>query len=338
MTNRTVFVTGGAGYIGSHACKSLAAAGFLPVTYDSLVHGHRSAVKWGPLEVGDTRDAAKLEQVMRRYRPCAVLHFAAFAYVGESVVNPAKYYDNNVGGTLSLLRAMRVCAVDMMVFSSTCATYGVPEQQPITESALQHPINPYGASKLMVERVLRDYGVAYGLRTATLRYFNACGADPDAEIGEDHEPETHLIPRGLMAACAAIPKLDVFGTDYPTPDGTCIRDYIHVSDLAAGHVQALNYLLDGRETIALNLGTGQGVSVREIVASLERVTGKAVPVHFGPRRAGDPAVLLADPSRARRVLGFSPRFSGIDQMIATAWRWHRRDRANKPEKVACEES
>src|SRR5215813_14835896 len=257
MTRVVVLVTGGAGYIGSHACKALALAGHHPVAYDNLIHGHRNAVRWGPLEVGDIRDRAGLEQTLRRHRADAVMHFAGFAYVGESVSDPGKYYENNVAGTLSLLEAMRNCNVGCIIFSSSCATYGIPEHQPIHELIPQQPINPYGMSKFMVERILADYGAAYGLRFALLRYFNACGADPQGEIGENHDPETHLIPRGLMAATGAIPGLDVFGTDYPTPDGTCIRDFVHVCDLASGHVQALDYLLAGVASSPFNLGYGR---------------------------------------------------------------------------------
>lgn len=323
MSDKTVLVTGGAGYIGSHVCKALAEAGFIPVTYDNLMHGHKGAVKWGPLEIGDIRDTIRVQDVLLRHVPSAVLHFAAFSCVGESVLDPAKYYRNNIVGTLSLLDAMRACQIRLVVFSSTCATYGIPERQPITELTAQQPVNPYGMSKFAIERILTDYTSAYGLKAVMLRYFNACGADPDGETGEDHDPETHLIPRGLMAAAGLIPSLDLFGTDYPTPDGTCIRDYIHVTDLAQGHVQALNYLLEGGDTIGLNLATGKGVSVREIIHSLERVTGRPIPVNEAPRRAGDPPVLLADSSRAGDVLGFIPRFTSIDSIIGTAWEWHR---------------
>jgi UDP-arabinose 4-epimerase len=322
MSGAVVLVTGGAGYIGSHACKALAASGHRPIAFDNLVFGHRSAVRWGPLEVGDIRVRAHLEQALRRHRPDAVMHFAGFAYVGESVVDPAKYYENNVAGTLSLLDAMRACGVERIVFSSSCATYGIPERQPIDESAEQRPINPYGTSKLMVERMLFDYSSAYRMRCVVLRYFNACGADPEGEIGEDHQPETHLVPRGLMAATGMIPALELFGTDYDTPDGTCIRDFIHVSDLATGHVQALDYLFSGGESVALNLGTGRGVSVREVIAAIERVSGRTLAVKETARRPGDPAVLLADPSKARAILGFAPVFTDIDAMVATAWRWH----------------
>ena len=320
----TILVTGGAGYVGSHACKALAAAGHTPVVYDNLCRGHREFARWGPLEVGDLGEAAKLDAVFARHRIDAVMHFAALAYVGESVEQPALYYRNNVGGTLELLEAMRRAGVKLLVFSSTCATYGVPERMPITEDLPQQPINPYGASKLMIERVLRDYEPAYGLRSVALRYFNAAGCDPDGEVGEDHEPETHLIPRVLMAADGMLPRIDVFGTDYPTPDGTCLRDYIHVADLADGHVRALDYLQRGGASSAVNLGTGRAFSVREVIAAAERVTGRRIPVHEGPRRAGDPPVLVADATRARTLLGFAPRFTEIEPIVETAWRWHKR--------------
>ncbi|MDJ0929067.1 MAG: UDP-glucose 4-epimerase GalE [Gammaproteobacteria bacterium] len=321
-----ILVTGGAGYIGSHACKTLAANGFEPVSFDNLVYGHRDAVKWGPLEEGDITDRERISEVLGRYKPVAVMHFAAYAYVGESVQDPAKYYANNVGGSLTLLAAMRNAGINKIVFSSSCATYGVPEHVPIVETEKQAPINPYGMTKLIVENVLRDYGTAYGLRSASLRYFNACGADPDAEIGEDHDPETHLIPRAMMAVSGEIPELDLFGTDYDTPDGTCIRDYVHVTDLADAHVKALQRLLDGGQTFGLNLGTGSGFSVREVIAAVERVSERKVPVNEQPRRAGDPPVLVADVAQAKRVLDFEARFTDIDEIVNTAWNWHQRPR------------
>jgi UDP-arabinose 4-epimerase len=321
-----ILVTGGAGYVGSHACKALAAAGYTPVAYDNLGRGHRELVRWGPLEVGDLADRARLDEVFARHRPEAVMHFAAFAYVGESVQDPALYYRNNVGGTLELVEATRRAGVDSFVFSSTCSTYGVPERMPIDEDTPQRPINPYGATKLAIERMLADYGAAYGLRSASLRYFNAAGCDPDGETGELHEPETHIIPRVLMAATGAIEQVEVFGTDYPTPDGTCLRDYIHVADLARGHLQALDYLKRGGATIAVNLGTGRGFSVREVIAAAEHVTGRRIPVREAPRRPGDPPVLVADPARARARLGFAPRYTELAPIVATAWRWHTRQR------------
>ncbi|MDS4068180.1 MAG: UDP-glucose 4-epimerase GalE [Candidatus Competibacter sp.] len=318
---KSILVTGGAGYIGSHACKALARAGYLPVVYDNLVYGHEWAVKWGPLERGDLLDGTRLAEVIARYRPAAVIHFAAYAYVGESVSDPAKYYGNNVGGTLSLLAALRAGGVERLVFSSTCATYGVPERLPIDESHPQRPVNPYGHSKWMIEQVLRDYAQAYELRSIVLRYFNAAGSDPDGEIGEDHTPETHLIPLVLRAARDPNAPVSIHGTDYPTPDGTCIRDYIHVTDLADAHLRALAALEKGAETAAYNLGTGRGHSVREIVAAARRVTGREIAVVEGPRRPGDPPELVADATRAGIELGWIPGFTEIDDIIETAWRW-----------------
>ncbi len=320
----SILVTGGAGYVGSHACKALAAAGHTPVVYDNLGRGHRELVRWGPLEVGDLRDAARLDEVLARHRPAAVMHFAAFAYVGESVQDPGLYYRNNVGGTLELLEAMRRAGVGALVFSSTCATYGIPERMPIGEDTPQRPINPYGSTKLVIERVLADFDAAYGLRSVSLRYFNAAGCDPDGETGEIHDPETHIIPRVLMAATGELPQVDIFGTDYPTPDGTCLRDYVHVADLARGHVQALEYLQRGGATTAINLGTGRAFSVREVIAAAEQVTGRRIPVREAARRAGDPPVLVADARRARATLGFVPWFTEIAPIVETAWRWHTR--------------
>ena len=327
MTN--VLVTGGAGYIGSHACKALAAAGYSPITYDNLVYGHDWAVKWGPLETGDVLDASRLRQVIRKYRAEAVLHFAAFAYVGESVQDPAKYYRNNVLGTLTLLDAMRAEGVGEIVFSSSCATYGVPARVPIAEDTPQSPINPYGASKLMVERILADYGAGYGLKSVSLRYFNAAGADPDGEIGEDHDPETHLIPLVLDAASGARPSITIFGDDYDTQDGTCIRDYIHVSDIAEAHVLALTKLRNGGLRLAYNLGTGTGVSVADIIAKAKAVTGREIRVLKGARRPGDPARLVAEPSRAHADFGWLPRYPDIGDVIETAWRWHQQRRNSR---------
>ena len=320
----TVLVTGGAGYIGSHACKALARAGFTPIAYDNLEHGHAEAVRWGPLEQGDLADRARLGAVIAKHRPIAAMHFAAYAYVGESVTNPGKYYRNNVAGSLSLLEALRDHDINACVFSSTCATYGVPQRLPLTEDHPQQPINPYGASKLMVERMLADFDAAHGLRSMSLRYFNAAGADPDGETGEDHDPETHLIPLVLDAASGKRANITVFGTDYPTPDGTCIRDYIHVSDLADAHVLALRALLEGAATTAYNLGNGKGFSVREVIDCAQRVTGREVPVVLGPRRAGDPPTLVGDATRIRRELGWTPRLADLDTIIETAWHWHTR--------------
>ena len=316
-----VLVTGGAGYIGSHACKALAQAGYTPISYDNLVYGHRWAARWGPLEVADIGDRTQLDAVIAHYRPSAVMHFAAYAYVGESVLDPGKYYRNNVAGTLTLLEAMRDHGIDKLIFSSTCSTYGVPDAVPIREEHPQRPINPYGASKLMIERMLQDFDTAHGLRSISLRYFNAAGADPDGEIGEAHDPETHLIPLVLDAAVGVRPAITVFGDDYDTPDGTCIRDYIHVTDLAFAHVLALRALEAGGSTTAFNLGNGQGFSVREVIATTEAVTGLKVPVAIGPRRSGDPARLVGDASAAIEQLGWMPEFGKLEEILMTAWKW-----------------
>lgn len=319
-----VLVTGGAGYIGSHACKALARAGFMPVSYDNLVYGHRWAVRWGPLEVGDIGDRARLEAVIEHYRPAAVMHFAAYAYVAESVCDPGKYYRNNVAGTLTLLEVMRDHGIGSLVFSSTCAIYGEPERIPINEDHGQRPINPYGASKLMIERMLADFATAHGLRWVALRYFNAAGADPDGEIGERHDPETHLIPLVLDAAAGVRPSITVYGEDYETPDGTCIRDYVHVSDLAEAHVLALRALLSGAGGGVYNLGNGQGFSVREVIGLAREITGREIPTVSGSRRAGDPPRLVADAGRARRDLGWKPRYPSLAAIIESAWRWHQK--------------
>lgn len=321
---KNVLVTGGAGYIGSHACKVLAQEGYQPVAFDNLSSGHTWATKWGPLEQGDILDRAALDRAIEKYKPTACVHFAAFAYVGESVTDPGKYYRNNVVGSLTLLEALRDHGVDQLVFSSTCATYGVPDRVPIDETLTQNPINPYGATKLMVERMLADFQVAHQLRSVALRYFNAAGADPDVEIGEDHDPETHLVPLVLDAACGDRDAITVFGTDYDTPDGTCIRDYIHVTDLAKAHVLALKALEKGLTHRAFNLGNGNGYSVREVIASVERVTGRTVPVIFGERRAGDPARLISNSARAAAELKWTPNITKLDEIISTAWEWHQR--------------
>lgn len=324
--SRNILVTGGAGYIGSHACKALARAGYQPVACDNLVYGHPWAVKWGPLERGDIADRSWLDSVIARYQPLAVMHFAAYAYVGESVQDPGKYYRNNVAGSLTLLEAARDHGIGQFIFSSTCATYGIPQVSPIPETHPQDPVNPYGASKLMIERMLRDFDLAHGLRSIALRYFNAAGADPDGEIGEVHDPETHLIPLVLDAAAGRRPWVTVFGDDYETPDGTCIRDYIHVTDLAQAHVLALQALESGVHSTAFNLGNGRGFSVREVIAHAVEVTGREVPVVIGPRRLGDPPRLVGDASRAIRELGWRPRLAELRTIIETAWAWHGRAR------------
>jgi len=320
-----VLVTGGAGYIGAHACKALSQAGYLPITYDNLVYGHPEAVQWGPLVKGDINDRKQLEMAMRRYKPSAVMHFAAYAYVGESVKHPAKYYRNNVTGTLSLLESMRNCNIDKIIFSSTCATYGLPEQIPIPESHPQNPISPYGRSKFMIEWILQDFAAAYDLKFVSLRYFNAAGADPDGEIGEDHTPETHLIPIVLEVALGKINQLEIFGTDYDTHDGTCIRDYIHVSDLADAHLLALEYLNDGGQSDVFNLGNGDGFSVREVIASAVKITGRNFPCHEAERRAGDPAALIGSSDKIRNILGWKPLYKGLHPIINTAWQWHKKN-------------
>lgn len=315
-----VLVTGGAGYIGSHTAKALAGAGFVPVVLDSLVNGHQWAVKWGPFVQADLADREQLRQVFQQYPIQAVIHFAAYAYVGESMHSPEKYFRNNFVNTLNLLDAMREAGVCSIVFS-VCHLWR-STTDPIPEDHPQNPINPYGESKLMVERALRWYGSAYGLRAVILRYFNAAGADPDGEIGEDHNPETHLIPLAIMAALGTGPVLNVLGSDYDTADGTAVRDYVHVSDLASAHVSAARYLQAGGTTMALNLGTGQGATVREVISMVETVGGRPVPVALCGRRAGDPPVLVCEPTAAMKVLGWKPEHSDLRTFVDTAWRWH----------------
>jgi UDP-glucose-4-epimerase GalE len=317
-----ILIAGGAGYVGSHCVKALAAAGHDCVVFDSLLFGHREFVRWGRLIEGDIRDGAALDAALAAQRFDAVMHFAALAYVGESVTAPGRYYDVNVNGTRVLLDAMVRAGVKTIVFSSSCAIYGEPDRTPIVESMPPHPINPYGFTKLACERMMDDFGRAYGLMSARLRYFNAAGAEPTAEIGEHHDPETHLIPLVLDAALRKRPTIQVFGTDYPTADGTAVRDYVHVSDLARAHVLALHHLLNGGQTIAVNLGSGRGASVNEVIEMARRVTGRDVPVRKAPRRPGDPAVLVADAAMARMVLGWSTERSDLRSIVADAWRWH----------------
>jgi UDP-glucose-4-epimerase GalE len=317
-----VLVTGGAGYIGSHACKALHRAGYRVVAFDNLFAGHRGAVKFGELVEGDIADTAAVRAALRRHEISAVMHFAALLDVGESVREPAKYYRNNVTGALSVLEAMAAESVERFVFSSTCATYGEPLEAPIAESHPQKPINSYGESKLAVERALPHFGTAHGLRFVALRYFNASGADPEGEIGEDHSPEIHLIPRAIEAATGGR-ALQVFGDDYPTPDGTCLRDYVHVTDLADAHVRALDSIAGGGPSGAYNLGTGRPHSVREVIETVARVTGREVPWTLAPRRAGDPAVLYAAADKARTALGWTPQFGDLETIVRTAWDWHR---------------
>jgi UDP-arabinose 4-epimerase len=320
-------VTGGAGYIGSHTCKYLARLGHEVLVVDNLSRGHRDLVKWGHIVQADIRETSVLREAMRWFRPEAVIHFAAFAYVEESVTNPHIYYDNNVAGTLSILKAMTESSVSNLIVSSTCATYGQPDRIPITEDTPQQPINPYGRSKLMMEHICRDFEHAHGISFMALRYFNACGCDPDGETGERHDPEPHLIPRALMAANGEIDAMDIFGDDYPTPDGTCIRDYIHVNDLASAHVAGALYLMDGGKSEAVNLGTGRGTSVKEVLDSAGRVAGRPVPFRMSPRREGDPAELVAAVGKARQLLNWQAGNVDLDQIIASAWNWHVKDRS-----------
>ena len=317
-----VLLTGGAGYVGSHAARLLQQAGHDVWCYDNLSNGHGAAVPFGKLVEGDLLDGDRLEATFCEHSIDAVMHFAALAYVGESVTDPAKYYHNNVVGTLTLLNAMRASGVGRIVFSSTCATYGVPVVVPITEAEKQAPINPYGFTKLHIEHSLADYARAYGLGYAALRYFNASGAAEDGSIGEDHQPETHLIPLVLQVALGQREEVLIFGDDYPTPDGTCVRDYVHVDDLARAHIAALEKLESGSQ-LKLNLGTGAGASVMEVVEAARRITGHAIPVRIAERRAGDPPALVADAGLARRTLGWTPKFVGIEPIVASAWRWHR---------------
>lgn len=318
-----ILIPGGAGYIGSHAAKAAAQAGFEPVVLDNLVYGHRWAVKWGPFVHGDLGDRALIARAMKEHRIAAVIHFAAYTYVGESVISPRKYFHNNVVNSMNLLDAMVEAGVRDIVFSSTCATYGDPVEVPIAEDHPQNPVNPYGESKLMVERMLSWYGQAYKLRFAALRYFNAAGADPQGELGEDHDPETHLIPLAIDAALHQRRQLEIFGTDYPTPDGTAIRDYIHVTDLADAHVLALAKLTGGPNTLHLNLGTGRGHSVREVLDAVERITGRKVPAREVGRRAGDAPALVADARRAGSELGWQPKFPDLETIVDHAVRWAR---------------
>jgi len=319
MTGRqSILVTGGAGFIGSHTCKALRAAGYAPVTLDNLSTGHADAVRYGPLVRGDVRDADFVKRSLRNHACEAVIHFAGSAYVGESMANPGLYYDNNVGGMMGLLQGCAMAGVDRIVFSSSCATYGIPDSLPIRETTPLRPINPYGRSKAICEAMLADHATAHGLRYAALRYFNAAGADPDGELSERHDPETHLLPLALRAASGQGGPLHVLGTDYPTPDGTCIRDYIHVADLARAHVRALAHLLAGQDSLVVNLGTGVGLSIRQILAAIERLSGAPVPVVWQPRRPGDPPALVADPLYAKATLGFAAELSSLPTILAHA--------------------
>lgn len=320
MSRARILVTGGAGYIGSHVCKALAARDFEPITVDNLVRGHRWAVKWGPLEETDIHDLAALRKIFDTYRPAAVMHFAGVAYVGESVENPLIYYQHNTAASEALLRAVVEAGVVPLVFSSTCAIYGVPEASPIQEEHPHRPVNPYGWSKLFVERMLTDVDKAYGLRSVSLRYFNAAGADPDGEIGEAHHPEPHLIPR-VLAAAREGGAVRVYGDDYDTLDGTCIRDYIHVSDIADAHICALDYLLSGGRSCSLNLANARGYSVMDVIRAAESVSGAAIQIERAPRRPGDPPLLIGAADRARQVLGWAPQRPRLETQISDAWNW-----------------
>jgi UDP-glucose 4-epimerase len=319
MTN--ILVTGGAGYIGSHTCLDLSNKGFTPIVYDDLSNGHAEFVKWGPLEVGDIRDRRRLDEVFAKYEPEAIVHFAAAIEVGESVRDPGGFFENNVGGTLTLLRAAQSAGVNRIVFSSTCATYGIPTSIPMNETHPQLPINPYGRSKLIVEQVLQDLDRYQGFRSINLRYFNAAGADPEGRIGEWHTPETHAIPIALDAAMGRRPRFQVLGTDYDTRDGSCVRDFIHVLDLADAHTRAIEHLMKGGTSHSLNLGTGHGTTVKELLAAVRRVVGRDFAIQYGARREGDSPALVADNALANRTIGWSPRHD-LQSIIETAWNWH----------------
>jgi UDP-glucose 4-epimerase len=323
MVRKNILVVGGAGYIGSHMCKHLFRRGYQPIVLDSLVCGHRQAVKWGPFFQGSMSDANLLRKVFSDHPIAAVMHFAAFCYVGESVMEPAKYYENNVASTIALLEVMLEKKVSNFIFSSSCATYGEPTEIPIREDHPLRPISPYGRTKLMVEQILEDFREAYGLESVCLRYFNAAGADPDGELGEDHDPETHLIPLVLQTALGQRPRIDIFGDDYPTKDGTCIRDYIHVEDLAQAHLIGLERLLSGKAGGQYNLGNGDGHSVMEVIEIARNITGKPIPARVGQRRRGDPAVLVSSSEKAIRHLGWRPQYPGLEAVIETAWNWHK---------------
>ncbi len=331
LPSQSVLVTGGAGYIGSHTVLSLVRQGYRVVVLDNLIYGHRDLIEKIPsaeLIVGDINDYALLCSIFKSKKISSVIHFAAYAYVGESCQHPSKYYRNNVVGTLTLLEAMKDSGVNKIVFSSTCATYGKPEKNPIVESQVQRPINPYGATKLAVERMLMDFGDAYGLKSIIFRYFNAAGANPNARLGEDHLPETHLIPLILLTALGQRESISIFGTDYPTRDGSCIRDYIHVSDLASAHVLGLESLLSGNDSDVFNLGNGNGFSVREVIETATRITGRDIAVVESDRRLGDPPVLIGSSEKARRVLRWSPQYSDLSQILKHAWQWHKLRHAN----------
>jgi UDP-glucose 4-epimerase len=316
-----ILVAGGAGYIGSHTCLDLFEKGFTPIVYDNLSNGHAEFVKWGPLEKGDIRDRGKLDEVLRKYKPEAIVHFAAAIEVGESVRDPGGYYDNNVVGTITLLRAAQAAGIDKIVFSSTCATYGIPSSMPMDETHAQSPINPYGRSKLIVEQILKDLDIYQGFRSFILRYFNAAGADPEGRIGEWHSPETHAIPIAIETALGRRSHFQVLGVDYDTRDGSCVRDFVHVLDLADAHTRAIQHLLNNGTSHALNLGTGRGTTVKEMLEAVQTVVGRDFNITYGPRREGDSPALVADNALARRTIDWSPRHN-LQSIIGSAWNWH----------------
>jgi UDP-glucose 4-epimerase len=316
-----ILVAGGAGYIGAHTCLDLFNKGYTPIVYDNLSNGHAEFVKWGPLEIGDVRDRGRLDEVFRKYRPAAIVHFAAAIEVGASTRDPGFYHENNVAGTIALLRAAQAAGVDKIVFSSTCATYGIPSSIPIDEGHSQSPINPYGRSKLIVEQILKDLDLYQGFRSVILRYFNAAGADPEGRIGEWHSPETHAVPIAIETALGRWPYFQIMGTDYETSDGSCVRDFVHVLDLADAHTRAITHLLNNGTSCALNLGTGHGTTVKELLSSVRQVAGRDFEVRHGPRREGDTPVLVADNTLAGRTLGWSPRHD-LGSIIGTAYNWH----------------
>jgi len=319
-----ILVTGGAGYIGSHTCKLLALNEFHPVSVDNLVYGHKWAVKWGDFIQGDIRDGQLLDQILNKYHPIAVIHFAGYSYARESLVDPGKYYENNVSGSISLLEAMRRNNCQRIIFSSSCATYGIPETIPITEDCPQHPINPYGRSKLMIEKMIQDYQQAYGIKHIILRYFNAAGADPDGEIGENHDPETHIIPLLIQIAMKKRSFFEIFGTKFSTHDGTAIRDYIHVTDLAEAHLLSLQYLLDNQQSQTMNIGSGKGFSVKEIVEKVSKVANTDIDVKNSPENPGDPPILIANAEKSAKILNWNPTRSNIESIIHSAWNWYQK--------------
>ena len=318
-----ILVTGGAGYIGSHTCKILAKHDFIPVTFDNLENGHEWVVKWGPLEIGDVRDSERLREVIEKYQPQAIMHFAAYIEVGESVKDPGKFHDNNVVGTANLLQVMQESGIQNIVYSSSCAVYGLPSEVPITESCRIAPENPYGKTKADSENILKDYHLNHGIHSVSLRYFNAAGADLEGDIGEAHDPESHLIPIVLTKGALDGKEVDIYGDDYDTPDGTCVRDYIHVIDLAEAHILALKRLISGGSSSVYNLGNGQSYSVKEVVESIKRLTGKKFDVRVSSRRPGDVPILVADATKAYKELGWKTRYSDLETILGTAWDWIR---------------